>query len=264
MRVLAVILALLVAVAWGADDYIAATRTSVSGHDFDTQNEISRMPYPLYTNCVLWMPFSHNNGTNYYDFSVKRWNGYSTNVNQGPTWSTNGYGAQTFDMTNDTIIVPDDDALDLTELTMTAWIKPSGWGSHASGLGRILAHGSSVQGYQFGINKDYGSLTNNIFLTTTNANIFSQSMSITLSVWQHVAVTYAGTTAVFYVNSVNKGTGYGYPLNAIAGNLHIGSTFSATYTLFFGGIIDDVRLYNRALTASEVGGIYTNTLRGHP
>jgi hypothetical protein len=70
--------------------------------------------------------------------------------------------------------------------------------------------------------------------------------------WTHVATTYDGATQRFYVNGVQVAsraqTG---AMPAGAGALRIGGN-SAWASEFFQGLIDDVRIYNRALPASEI------------
>lgn len=68
--------------------------------------------------------------------------------------------------------------------------------------------------------------------------------------WYHVVTTYNGTTRSLYLDGVLKAsdTNLG-PNDATAAEFHIGKTCCAEY---FTGLIDDVAIYNRALTSSEV------------
>jgi hypothetical protein len=87
----------------------------------------------------------------------------------------------------------------------------------------------------------------------------SKNALFTSGVWSHVAVVYPGTLiadAVFFCNGVSFGTGTPEGAgSAVANNfggatVYIGSTRSLAQ--FFNGQLDDVRLYNRALTAPEI------------
>lgn len=76
-------------------------------------------------------------------------------------------------------------------------------------------------------------------------------------VWNHVAITYDGTHLLGYVNGVLDGaTNIPGPLQTSDGPLRIG-LYSAVsgFGPFFGGI-DELSLYNRALSASEIQAIY--------
>jgi len=79
--------------------------------------------------------------------------------------------------------------------------------------------------------------------------------------WVHVAGTYDGDALRVYVNGAlgDSDAGYAAAITSAAGNnLYVGKvTWSAT-TL--NGLIDDVRIYNRTLSASEISGIYNNTV----
>ena len=72
-----------------------------------------------------------------------------------------------------------------------------------------------------------------------------------LNTWTHLAVTYDGATLRMFVNGVQVSS-EAAPGGAVATNgaLRIGG--NAFWGEFFKGIIDEVRIYNRALTASEV------------
>ena len=81
--------------------------------------------------------------------------------------------------------------------------------------------------------------------------------TISIGQWSFVAVTLNGTTLTFYVNNVsNSLTTAGTP-NASAGTIYIGDFGNAGY--HFNGSIDDVRIYNRALSAAEIKAIYDAT-----
>ncbi len=80
---------------------------------------------------------------------------------------------------------------------------------------------------------------------------FFVNSSITATNWNHFTMTYDGTTWNSYinsnmVNSCNTGT----PTSAIS-DLFFGS-ISVGPQSFFVGLLDDIRIYNRAITPSEV------------
>jgi hypothetical protein len=76
--------------------------------------------------------------------------------------------------------------------------------------------------------------------------------------WHHTVVTWNGTTAVWYINNsvytsnASVGTSPEDPLESI----FIGARTSGGGFRFIGSV-DDVRIYNRALTADEVNSLYT-------
>jgi hypothetical protein len=83
---------------------------------------------------------------------------------------------------------------------------------------------------------------------------YTSSLAVTPGTWNHVAVTYNGSTVQFYVNGVAAspitGSFYNYSVSTleIGGNTIGGSTTGAS----FNGMIEEVEWYSRALSASEV------------
>jgi len=78
--------------------------------------------------------------------------------------------------------------------------------------------------------------------------------AVPLNTWTFVSATYDGTAIKYYFNGEPDGN---YPaggtLTTSADNLLIGNRID---TKLFPGSIDETRIYNRALTASEVKQLY--------
>jgi hypothetical protein len=88
--------------------------------------------------------------------------------------------------------------------------------------------------------------------------------TVALGAWQHVALTYdtgsAANRPIFYRNGVVVTTTVqtapaGSRSSDAASTLSIGNTTALDRT--FDGAIDDVRIYNRILSASEIGTLAT-------
>lgn len=77
--------------------------------------------------------------------------------------------------------------------------------------------------------------------------------SIGVNVWHHIAVTYDGTQVRFYIDGVFDGNEI--PVELVFGRatqpLFIGADFPDD-NQYFDGRVDDIRVYNRALSAAEV------------
>jgi PKD repeat protein len=183
------------------------------------------------------------------DSSGKGNDGYPVN---GPIWTTGKIGgAVSLDGINDYINCQADPILNLTDsFTIGAWIKPKSYGQ--SGWGRIVDKGSKSTGFSFYIRKSTGSLA---YVIYGGLAIRSNSDVINLNTWQHVAMVYnrPAESVTFYVNGLNAGTVYYTtpPLDSAGNPLLIGIR---GYDLkrAFDGLIDDVQIYNRALTADEI------------
>ena len=76
--------------------------------------------------------------------------------------------------------------------------------------------------------------------------------------WHHVVGTYDGETVRTYVDGVleDSNTLPSGNLPSDTGPLRISADYQTTPANFFGGSLDDIRLYNRALSAGEVQRLY--------
>lgn len=138
--------------------------------------------------------------------------------------------------------------------TQSVWFKPSvvngggliGWGSYGNTkrTNALRMSGSGSGGF-------YN------YWWDVDLLCSASSCPLTTNTWYHVVTTYDGTTRSIYLNGVLKAsdTNQG-PNNATAAEFHIGKTCCAEY---FTGLIDDVAIYNRAVTAAEVLELTNNS-----
>jgi len=176
-------------------------------------------------------------------------------ANDTRIWVNGKYGsALSFDGVNDYIEVPDSSSLDASYLTIIAWIYPYNWdGIEGGDYGRILDKGGA---YLFFLAKD-GTFNRLSFFYWNSSGFSNQSWSnvnsIQLNTWQHVAVTYDGQYSRFYVNgnpvgqTLHKTTG---PIRTTSNDLYVGNRNSLDRQ--FNGIIDEVRIWNRTLSLTEI------------
>ncbi len=165
------------------------------------------------------------------------------------TWSTQGrFGnALSFNGTNALVTINDADSLDLTaQMTLEAWVRPSainGWETvimkdRPDGLAYGLFGGDPLASFITPPG------TSSVFGVTT-AN------SLPLDSWSHLATTYDGTTVKLYVNgSLISSQPTAETIATSSNPLQIGG--NAIWGEYFAGLIDEVRVYNRALTAAEI------------
>ena len=175
-------------------------------------------------------------------------------------WSTAGkYGnALSFNGSSARVTVPDSSSLRLsTGMTLEAWVFPTtvnaAWrdviykGNDDYYLEATSSNGRPVGGGTFGGNNGEAYGTANLAANT----------------WTHVAVTYDGTTLRFFVNgtqvSSNARSG---TIATSSGALSIGG--DALYGQYFSGRIDDVRIYNRALTPTQIQTDMATPIGGAP
>ena len=88
------------------------------------------------------------------------------------------------------------------------------------------------------------------------ASVTTGRLRNNLNLWHHVVCAYDGSTETVYLDGVNVGSGAASYTTATEANPRIGSNVDAIGAKFFNGLIDDVRIYNRALSAAEVANLY--------
>lgn len=155
------------------------------------------------------------------------------------------------------ISVPDSPSLSITgSLTVAAWIRPTLNSTFQQGIVEKWDEPSASAGYLFRLDGNEN-LSFSIGHATGNAGVSTAPRAIPLNVWTHVAGVYSITapaptgTITNYVNGAadpSVGSGIAPPTNGSYA-LQIGSDHGANA---FNGNLDEVRIYNRALTAAEV------------
>ncbi len=77
------------------------------------------------------------------------------------------------------------------------------------------------------------------------------SAALPLNAWSHLAATFDGATVRLFVNGVQAGSlPFAGSMAASTGPLRLGG--NGVWGEWFAGLIDEVRVYSRALTANEI------------
>src|SRR5439155_20698894 len=160
------------------------------------------------------------------------------------------YGkALSFDGASSWVTVANSPSLQLTNrMTLEAWVNPdtlngawrcviikqqTGAGVDYSLYADTDQHAPATQLYTTGENDDYGTAV----LPTNN--------------WTYLAATWDGTTLRLYVNgTLASSLAVSGTLLSSTGVLRIGG--NSVWGEFFSGMIDEVRIYNRALSQTEI------------
>ena len=197
--------------------------------------------------------WSFNEGTGSYagDSSGNKNTGTLTN---GPTWVDGKRGkALNFDGSNDYVDVPNSSSIGITgDMTLAAWVKVTDFANYngivEKSTGNLpnpydfyLIQTTGVPAFYRGNGSVYG------YVNGTSAP--------TRNTWQFIAVTMSGTTVKHYLNGQTNGSGtLSTTIANGSGSMRIGSR--ADLIPLMKGAMDEVRVYNRALTPSEVEGLY--------
>jgi glucose/arabinose dehydrogenase len=179
----------------------------------------------------------------------------------GATWTPNGRFGQglSFDGIDDWVTVADAAALDLTTgMTIEAWVRPTALGGWRTVVMKEAAGGLA---YSLYADDDTPSRPAG-YVNRNNRDVSAPGAGpLPLDTWTHLAVTYGGGFLRLYVNGVQAGS------TAVNGNirtttdaLRIGG--NSVWGEYFAGSLDEVRIYNRALTAMEIQAGMDQTLGG--
>ena len=197
---------------------------------------------------VGWWKFDEGSGAVAADSSG---NGNDGTLNGPVEWVEEGKigGAMAFTGPYNYVQVQDSSSLNMTQqLTIAAWINPS-W----TGNNRIMQKSSGGGDNQYRLLKEWGD--NMIFHVPGLSNDRLEFVGLPpVGEWTHLAATYDGSMMKVYYNGVVAGeqeaTGQ---MGVSDGTLCIGTKHeTAPAGDEFNGMLDDVRIYNRALSASEI------------
>ena len=165
------------------------------------------------------------------------------------TWTPSGKngGALNFNGTGARATVADANDLDLTSgMTLEAWVYPNA----APSDWRTILHKETDRYYLMAGSSNANRPAVGGTFGSTNVNAFGTA-ALPAATWTHVAATYDGTTVRLYVSGTLVGSAAASGnISASGSPLSIGGT--AAYGEYFNGRIDDVRIYNRALSAAEI------------
>jgi len=132
-----------------------------------------------------------------------------------------------------------------TAMTLACWVKTSDF---------VSTDGIMTNGYSWKMAGGSGGVIN-FTNSTLSVTSFSGSIGISDGLWHHVAVTYdsVGQLLAIYVDGVlDASTGCTGVLNAWQGYRHLVGWCSSGASGYFTGLIDDARVYDRALPQPEI------------
>jgi hypothetical protein len=214
---------------------------------------------------VGYWNFDEGAGTIAHDSSGNNNDGMLLN---GPTWVVGKIGkALYFDGTDDYIRIEDSATISspsvTNAITVMAWVKPdpgfldryarvvaSHW---TDGEGQIGGSSNAwvLEAHDDGRYHAILSAGDDVTWIDLASNTAPQE-----GVWQHLAFTWDGSTVTFYFNGVIDATGiYTATISDSSRPMQIAKTDLLWYV--WKGFIDEVKVYNRSLSAEEVWAEYT-------
>jgi hypothetical protein len=136
--------------------------------------------------------------------------------------------------------------------TWSVWLKPNDITTSQYAI--AVYNGANYHQFYIRLN------SSNYQINCYNGTVYSFSTPAVLSQWAHLVLTYDGTGMIGYVNGVALGSrknftalSLGTQQTLLGGVQNTGNT---AQQLFYNGSIDQVRIFNRAITATEVSDLY--------
>jgi Concanavalin A-like lectin/glucanases superfamily len=177
----------------------------------------------------------------------------------GTATYTTGEVGQAFSFNGSKYVeVPDAANLDFAfgaPISIDMWVYRTGTATIMHFIGkRVGCSGPGCTGggfnYQMGFNMDTGQ---GLFFGGCSGGI-STGQDLPLNTWTHLAGTFDGSTVRFYINGTLAGTAAATSLGPTNNEpLRIGTSGTCSG---FVGLIDEVELFNRALSQAEIQAIY--------
>lgn len=196
----------------------------------------------------------------YYDFNESsvqnpndQWGFHEATLNGNTSLKRGKFGnALSLDGTNNSHLkIEAGNVKDLNNFTISTWFKLD----ESNNWSRIFDFGSGSNTYMFLTNKNGATGTIRFAFKKGGAEEqINTSVVAQIGVWTHVAITLNGAVGILYIDGVEAGRNDAMTINpsmlGITTQNYIGkSQFSDPYLK---GLIDDFRIYNRALTTSEI------------
>jgi len=180
----------------------------------------------------------------------------------GALWSTGILGgALDFDGIDDFVDVPDDPSLDgMSALTLTGWVRTGESGIPI--LNKFVFFSGTAADDSYWLSVTQGGTAYFIYTIGTTVVAKMGTTNVADNSWHHVAGVYTGSGGIIYIDGGEDPLSRddfdpGGAINDSSTNFRVGRDNRAGEPdSFFDGLIDDVRIYNRALSAGEVEQLY--------
>lgn len=205
---------------------------------------------------VLDLPFRRLDGASFMDKSAY---GHKC-TNFGSKWTPHG---RSFDGVDDYVTIPNTILPDPLAFTVSGWFFNKGENATVEDWQGIVdlrgQYNIFVGLYEQDNATNPGAVYFNIWDGTTSHNLFSTNLAI--NVWHFFTIIWDGTTQRLYIGDVEVGSQtaanpavFAWPVQS-----RIGKDHTDINRGWFNGLIDEVHIYNRALSPLEIQHNYLAT-----
>ena len=220
------------------------------------------------TGLVAYWSFDEGSGTTAEDFSPA--NANTGTLTNSPTWVDGKVGkALSFDGTNDYVTMGNTNDITTGDFTLAYWMNPENvsqfepviikreavgpYRQYQTGVGYVNGIGVPVNGKQVGFFGNNGADKQSI--RTTNDVVDGQ--------WHHVTVTRTSSGILIYIDGVSvaltvESAGVSSENFTNPANFNLGYDNGSNY---YKGLLDEVRIYNRALSGTEITNLYQTSAK---
>jgi 6-phosphogluconolactonase (cycloisomerase 2 family) len=247
------------------------SNSAVAVGDFNVDGHIDVLAAGRPDSLLAYWKLDENSGTSAFDLSG---NAYTFTLQDGPTWADGKYSkAVLFDGLNDVLISATSDPFEYRggAFSYSVWFYSD---SGDSGTSYILSKPWSSSGrYNYRLSfTSTDKLT--AYVGSETSLTCSDPSAFTTNQWNHATVTLSASSVMrLYVNSVEVCTadyssistwvpttgGDGNSKLVLGSIYNYGTGWAGNTAYSFQGMIDDVRIFNKTLSAREVAGLYNAT-----
>jgi hypothetical protein len=205
----------------------------------------------------LALPLDEGSGTTAYDQSG---NGRNATIT-GATWTSGKFGyALSFDGVDDYGRIPSFN-VGSTQITMEVWAYPTSVGSYNTILSKPSSRNQWRDPYALWLCRLQNNGYPTIYISTGSSGQYDSltaTTTIPLNQWTHLVFVFNAPTLAIYINgSLNTSKTTTRTIGSVTADIGLGTRHPALSPAdVWAGRLDEVRVYNRALTAAEISDLY--------
>jgi len=230
---------------------------------------MAQVPSYVPTNGLVgWWPFSGNAN----DASGNGNNGTESGTTLAQDRYSNNNSAYSFDGINDLITIPHSSSLSFTgsEITISYWVKLNSYqtnGKWNNCIYKASYPGLNPFGFRIGFNNQNSGSNMNFYIangsyTTARTVGANYQTNIGLNNWRHVVFTNDNNILKLYIDGmlISQNTNNGTTIGSSNDPLYFGGPNQPNTSTdgYFAGLMDDIGIWNRALTQQEITDLYNS------
>lgn len=197
---------------------------------------------------VGYWPMDEGSGNVAYDSSGNgdngTWNGSTTNGTYYSGGIVGSYAGD-FNGSNDYVNAGAPSILSPPNFTVSLWIYPESFANYS-----VLVQDGNSSGWAF----VFLSSSAHLRLAGLTGGWSISGNGLPLNTWSFVTATYSAGTGMLYQNGIQTTSGSSGTIGVPNGSFSVGDSYNGSESS--DGLIDDVRIYSRAISPAEVMAIY--------